>query len=58
MRLLAYRAMVISGTFSLNDHEEIRWVRPAELADYNFPEADKPVVEKLVSLGERRDRSE
>lgn len=58
VRLLAYRAMVISGTFSLNDHEEIRWVRPAELAGYNFPEADKPVVEKLVSLGERRDRSE
>ncbi len=50
VKLLAYRATVISGTFSLNDHEEIRWVRPMELADYDFPEADRPVVEKLVGL--------
>ncbi len=53
VRLLAYRATVISGTFCLNDHEEIRWVRPAELAGYNFPEADQPVVEKLIGFGNK-----
>ncbi|NLW35597.1 MAG: (deoxy)nucleoside triphosphate pyrophosphohydrolase [Syntrophorhabdus aromaticivorans] len=48
IRLLAYRATVISGIFSLNDHEEMRWVKPADLFEYNFPEADWPIVEKLV----------
>lgn len=57
VRLLAYRATVISGTFCLNDHEEIRWVRPTELTGYDFPEADRPVVEKLVGLHGRRDEA-
>ena len=48
IRLLAYRATVISGVFNLNDHEEIRWVKPADLANYDFPEADRPIVEQLV----------
>jgi len=50
VRLLAYRATVISGTFSLNDHEEIRWVRPADLVGYDLPAADRPAAEKLITL--------
>jgi len=49
IRLLAYRVTTISGTFKLNDHEEIQWVRPKDLANYDFPEADKPIVEKLIN---------
>jgi 8-oxo-dGTP diphosphatase len=49
IRLLAYRTTIISGTFKLNDHEEIRWVKPRDLADYDFPEVDRPVVEKLIA---------
>jgi len=48
IRLLAYRTTVISGAFDLNDHEEIRWVEPANLGRYVFLEADKPIVEKLM----------
>ena len=48
IRLLAYRTTVISGIFNLNDHEEIRWVKPADLTKYDFPEADRPIVEQLV----------
>ncbi|HOW54044.1 MAG TPA: (deoxy)nucleoside triphosphate pyrophosphohydrolase [Syntrophorhabdaceae bacterium] len=47
VKLLAYRVTLISGVFNLSDHDEIRWVKPAELINYNFPEADKPIVEKL-----------
>ena len=50
IRLLAYRATVISDTFSLSDHEEVRWVRPADLANYDFPEADRSIIEELVRL--------
>jgi 8-oxo-dGTP diphosphatase len=52
IKLLAYRTTVIAGNFILNDHEEIRWVKPTDLADYEFPEADRPIVEKLA--GENR----
>jgi 8-oxo-dGTP diphosphatase len=48
IKLLAYRTRVVSGNFHLNDHEEIRWVKPKELAYYDFPEADRPLVEKLM----------
>lgn len=48
VRLLVYRATVVSGTFSLNDHDEIRWVKPEDLVHYDFPEADKPIVKKLI----------
>jgi len=48
VRLLFYRATVVSGTFSLNDHDEIRWVKPEDLVHYDFPEADKPIVKKLI----------
>lgn len=47
IRLLAYRTTVISGFFNLNDHEEIRWVKPKDLVNYNFLEAAKPIVERL-----------
>lgn len=46
--LMAYRAKIISGVFNLNDHEEIRWVKPGDLIKYEFPDADKPIVEKLM----------
>jgi 8-oxo-dGTP diphosphatase len=48
IRLIAYRTTIISGDFNLNDHEEIRWVKPADLINYVFPEADNPIVDKLI----------
>ena len=48
IRLYACRTTVISGVFNLNDHDEIRWVQPSELAEYDFPEADKPIVDLLM----------
>jgi len=50
IRLLAYRTTVISGIFSLHDHEELRWVKPTDLAKYDFPEADRLIVEELVKV--------
>ena len=34
--LLAYRATHVSGDFELYDHEEIRWVHPADLPPLRF----------------------
>jgi len=47
--LLTYRAEILSGKISLNDHTELRWVAVRDLQGFDFPEADKAVIEKLQS---------
>jgi 8-oxo-dGTP diphosphatase len=49
IELITYRAEVLSGDFCLRDHTEICWVAPEELDGYDFPEADRAVIEKLVA---------
>jgi len=46
--LLAYRATHVSGDFKLYDHEEIRWIHPADLHHYDFSDADLPIVRILL----------
>ena len=47
IEFVTYEAEIVSGEPRLRDHNELRWVLPAELCLYDFPEADRPVVEKL-----------
>ncbi len=46
--LLAFKCLHVSGELTLHEHEEIRWVAAAELTDYDFPEADIPIVKLLM----------
>jgi 8-oxo-dGTP diphosphatase len=48
IELLVYRVYHLTGEFKANDHEEIKWVTPSDLSSYEFPEADAPVVDKLL----------
>ncbi len=48
IELLAYKARIVGGVFCLHDHKEIRWVTARDLPSYEFPEADRPIVERLV----------
>ncbi len=47
VQLLVYRAFHVAGEYTLYDHQEMRWVSPEELPQFEFPEADKPVIEIL-----------
>jgi len=47
IKLLTYRAHWESGTITSKDHADYRWVRPEQLARYDFAPADIPIVEKL-----------
>ena len=49
VQLLVYRAYHVAGEYTLHDHQEIRWVLPNELVQYDFPEADQLVIEKLIN---------
>jgi 8-oxo-dGTP diphosphatase len=48
IRLMAFRAYHISGELNILDHETIQWVLPSELVDFDFSEADKPIIQQLT----------
>ena len=47
IRLLGYKATYLSGEFRLTAHDEIKWVSPQELSQYDFAAADISLVQKL-----------
>jgi 8-oxo-dGTP diphosphatase len=48
VELLVYRTRQISGEVIPFVHDEIRWVRPEDLSEYDFPEANLPVIEAIL----------
>jgi 8-oxo-dGTP diphosphatase len=46
--LIAFRAVIVGGAVRLHDHSEIAWVRPSELAGYDFARPDRPLVRRLA----------
>jgi len=48
IRLLSYFVDYIDGIFTLNDHDEIRWLHVNQLHSLQWAPADIPLVEKLV----------
>ena len=48
IELRAYKAIYVAGDVKLMVHDEMRWVLPAELETYDFPEADVPILKKLM----------
>jgi 8-oxo-dGTP diphosphatase len=43
-----FRCTISRGEASALDCEEVRWVTPGELSDYEFPPADRPLIEALI----------
>ncbi len=51
VELLAYRTSYVSGEITLGEHDRIEWILPEELGNYDFSEADQPVVRRLQDKG-------
>lgn len=49
MELLGFRGAMLQKEYSLNVHDEAKWVDINELAEYDFASADIPFVEKLIA---------
>jgi len=49
IELMVYRTFWEKGDFRLLDHEEIRWVFPHELEQFDFAPADTAFVEQLIN---------
>lgn len=50
IELLAYRVRYISGDFKINEHDEIAWVAPEKLQNYDLVNADKPIAKALLTF--------
>lgn len=46
--LIVYRAELLDGDFRLTDHDEVRWLAPAEMDESLFSKPDRPVVRMLA----------
>jgi 8-oxo-dGTP diphosphatase len=49
IRLISFLTRHLDGEFILNDHDEIIWVKPNQLLNYNLAPADIPIAEKLIN---------
>lgn len=49
IRLLCYFVDYLGGTFTLSDHDTIRWLPAHQLLSLKWAPADIPLVAKLVS---------
>ncbi len=50
IELIAFRVTILSGEIKLVDHEEIKWIAPQELLDYELTVPDVPIAKKVISL--------
>jgi len=46
--LLVFRTKLLSDSFSLTDHDEIRWQAPGDMDEALFSKPDRPVVRMLA----------
>jgi 8-oxo-dGTP diphosphatase len=50
MEMVVYYVHSYTGEFTLYDHKQIKWVTASELSQYDFPDADKPIIDKLCEI--------
>lgn len=48
IRLIAWQADYVSGSITLSDHDDYRWILPEELSGFTFAAADIPFVQRLL----------
>lgn len=50
IKLYAYYSKLIEGEIKLSDHDQVAWEEISNLKNYDFTEADIPIVEELIKL--------
>ena len=47
VNLILYNAVITDGEIQLMEHNDARWITPAEIPDYQFCPADKEILEQI-----------
>ncbi len=50
VHLTLFQATVREGTPTLLEHNDLRWITPAEISDYNFCPADEEILAEIVRV--------
>ncbi len=50
VHLTVYKASIANGTPRLLEHNDIRWIKPSEIPQYEFCPADVEILEKITEL--------
>lgn len=48
VHLTVFEATIISGTPQLLEHNDLKWITPDEIPQYNFCPADNIILEKII----------
>lgn len=48
VHLTIFNAAISQGTPKLLEHNDIKWITPAEIPEYNFCPADDEILEKIM----------
>ena len=51
VHLTLFNATISEGTPKLLEHNDIKWITPEEIPDYNFCPADDKILEKIMQTG-------
>jgi 8-oxo-dGTP diphosphatase len=48
LKILLYRARILSGTPKLYEHEELRWVLPEQIGSFELADSDRRLARRLL----------
>ncbi len=51
VHLTLFNATIVSGTPQMLEHNDIRWITPAQIPDFPFCPADVEILAKLSAMG-------
>lgn len=50
VHLTLFNAIIADGVPKLLEHNNLKWITPAEIPNYDFCPADKEILEKIITL--------
>lgn len=49
VHLILYNAVITDGTIQLYEHNDAKWLTPAQIPQYSFCPADKEILERIIT---------
>ena len=50
VNLTLFNATILSGAIELIEHNDLKWITPTEIPNYDFCPADKEILEKISNI--------
>ena len=54
VHLTLFNAAIVGGQPQLLEHNDIRWIAPSEIPQYDFCPADKDILERIIEIANMR----